>query len=276
MRSLAILAFIVPGVFAALREPFPFLLQRSPLSPVRQQPPPLDGKLLARNPSERRRLRVRPPQLLRGTAFALMERGKGGPGTMDESAGEPDEISRSEPQTKPQDGILSAGKATGPLEIVAHVARRTFTTLDRKPGVSPSQVTIWTVEYISSHFSEKIPLAALARGAQLSKYHFLRKFRQEAGMTPGAYLKRYRIVQAMDYLTGTRHTVKKIGRMVGYRDPTAFSRAFTQITGTQPYLYRVTRRLKVAEQPAPALLPRAGFTRQEPREAQQNQRSMGT
>jgi AraC-like DNA-binding protein len=195
---------------------------------------------------------------------------------MDESAGEPDKNSRSEPQTVPQDGIVSAGKSAGPLEIVAHVARRTFTTLDRKSAGAPSQVTLWTVEYISSHFAEKVSLAALARGAQLSKYHFLRKFHQEAGMTPGAYLKRYRIVQAMDYLTGTRHTVKKIGRMVGYRDPAAFSRAFTQVAGTQPYLYRVTRRAEAAQEQPPAGPPHTDFSRPEAPEAQQNQRSTGT
>jgi transcriptional regulator GlxA family with amidase domain len=194
---------------------------------------------------------------------------------MDESVGKPDKISRSEPRAEPHDGIATAAKATEPLEIVARVARRTFTTLDRKPAVSPSQVTTWTVAYISNHFAEKIPLATLAHGAQLSKYHFLRKFRQEAGMTPGAYLKRYRIVQAMDYLTGTRHTVKMIGRMVGYRDPTAFSRAFAQITGTQPYLYRFTRQSKAVEPQPPALLPGADFTPQEPLEAQQNQRGVG-
>ena len=53
---------------------------------------------------------------------------------MDESAGEPDKISRSEPHIEPQEGIASAAKPDEPLEIVAHVARRTFTTLDRKPG----------------------------------------------------------------------------------------------------------------------------------------------
>ena len=73
----------------------------------------------------------------------------------------------------------------------------------------------------------------------------------EAGITPGAYLKRYRIVQAMDHLIGSRRKIREIGQMVGYRDPAAFSRAFAQIAGTQPYLYRVTRRLKVAEEQTP-------------------------
>ena len=170
---------------------------------------------------------------------------------MEEFAKGPDETSRSDPQIEPEDGALSAGQPDEPFEIVAHVARRTFTTLDRKAGRPPSHVTAWTVKYISNHFAEAVTLDDLARCAQLSKYHFLRKFRMEAGITPGAYLKRYRIVQAMDHLIGSRRTIREIGQMVGYRDPAAFSRACTQIAGTQPYLYRVTRRLKVAEEQAP-------------------------
>ena len=195
---------------------------------------------------------------------------------MEDCAARPDETFRSEPRNEPEDAVASVVNPDEPLEIVAHVARRTFTTLVPKPGESPSRVAVRTVKYISNHFAEPVKLDDLARGAQLSKYHFLRKFHQEAGMTPGAYLKRYRIVQAMDYLTGTRHTVKKIGRMVGYRDPAAFSRAFTQVAGTQPYLYRVTRRAEAAQEQPPAGPPHTDFSRPEAPEAQQNQRSTGT
>jgi transcriptional regulator GlxA family with amidase domain len=169
---------------------------------------------------------------------------------MDDPAKGPARITHSGSRTDLEHELASAVNPDEPLEIVAHVARRTFTTLLPAPAGPPSHATVWTVKYIANHFAEDIRLDDLARGVQLSKYHFLRKFRQEAGLTPGAYLKRYRIVRAMDHLIGTRHTIKQIGQMVGYRDPAAFSRAFTQIAGTQPYLYRVTRRAKVAEEPA--------------------------
>jgi AraC-like DNA-binding protein len=170
---------------------------------------------------------------------------------MYETTGEPDETFRLEPPGAPEAGVPTGINSDEPLEVVAHVARRTFTTLIPKPGGAPSQATAWTVKYIANHFAEDIKLDDLARAAQLSKYHFLRKFRMEAGITPGAYLKRYRIVQAMEQLISSRRTIREIGQRVGYRDPTAFSRAFTQIAGTQPYLYRVTRRLKVAEEEEP-------------------------
>ena len=63
------------------------------LLPARQQPPPLDGRPVERNFCKGRRLRIRPPRLLPGTAFALVNRGQGGSRTMDESAGEPDKTS---------------------------------------------------------------------------------------------------------------------------------------------------------------------------------------
>ena len=170
---------------------------------------------------------------------------------MDESAGEPGKIFLLEPPSDSKEGVASGADLEDPLEVVAHVARRTFTALVPQPGGSPSHVAAWTVKYIANHFAEDIKLDDLARGAQLSKYHFLRKFRLEVGITPGAYLKRYRIVQAMDHLTGSRRTIREIGQMVGYRDPAAFSRAFAQIAGTQPYLYRVTRQSKVAEEQEP-------------------------
>jgi len=135
-------------------------------------------------------------------------------------------------------------------EVVARVARRTFTALDpAAKGRPPGGVADWTVKHITTHFAEEITLDDLARGVQLSKFHFLRKFRKEVGMTPGAFLKRYRIVQAMERLTTTRRPIREVAHMVGYKDATAFSRAFIHFTGMQPYLFRETRQTKVAEDP---------------------------
>jgi AraC-like DNA-binding protein len=138
----------------------------------------------------------------------------------------------------------------GAREIVARVASRTFTSLDpAAKGQPPGGVAAWTVKHISIHFAEEITLDDLARGVRLSKFHFLRKFHKEVGLTPGAFLKRYRIVQAMERLTATRRPIREVAQMVGYKDATAFSRAFMRVTGTQPYLFRETRRLRAPERP---------------------------
>jgi len=138
--------------------------------------------------------------------------------------------------------LAESSHQRGPLEIVAHVARRTFTRLGAPPAARPSPEVEGTVQFVLEHFRDDITLDDLARAAGLSKYHFIRKFRKEAGITPGAFLLRYRMVRAMELLTRTDAKIREVASAVGYRDPAAFSRAFLRTTGTKPYLYRQTRR----------------------------------
>jgi AraC-like DNA-binding protein len=171
--------------------------------------------------------------------------------TMNNPDSERGEAAASRPQSGTPDETAGAVEREGGKthEVIARVASRTFTTLDPAArGRSPGEVTAWTVKHITNHFAEEITLDDLARGVQLSKYHFLRKFRKEVGITPGAFLKRYRIVQAMEQLTTSRRPIREVAQLVGYKDPTAFSRAFIRVTGTQPYLFRETRRTKAAEE----------------------------
>ena len=147
----------------------------------------------------------------------------------------------------------TADGPAGPVELIARVARRTFTPLARDGAETPSRIIQWGVTYVSRHFGEDIKLDDVARAAGLSKFHFLRRFRKEAGMTPGAFLQRYRIMQAMERLVGSDCRITEIARAVGYASPASFSRAFLKITGTPPYLYRHTRirkRSVVSDQPS--------------------------
>jgi len=126
--------------------------------------------------------------------------------------------------------------------IVAHVARRTFTPLPASTAGALSEPVAWSVKHISQNYSQPIRLDEMARRVGLSKYHFLRKFQKELGMTPGAFLQRYRICRAMDRLLESDEAIQTIAREVGYQDAASFSRAFLRTVGTQPYLYRQTRR----------------------------------
>lgn len=135
-------------------------------------------------------------------------------------------------------------------EIVAHVARRTFTTLARDSDTPASEAVERSVEFVSGNFRDDIGIEDMAQVAHLSKFHFLRKFRREVGITPGAFLKRFRIVQAMEQLVESDLAICEIAREVGYRNAAAFSRAFLRTAGTQPCLFRQTRLRKPAGGPA--------------------------
>ena len=126
-------------------------------------------------------------------------------------------------------------------EILSRVARRTFTPLTPTAATPPSPGVAWSVRHIVRNYAKPVTLNDLAHGAGLSKFHFTRKFRNETGITPIAFLQRYRICRAMDQLVQSRRTVSAIAREVGYRDAAAFSRAFLKTVGAPPLLYRQTR-----------------------------------
>lgn len=141
--------------------------------------------------------------------------------------------------------MIGQEEAFGLKEVIGHVAGRTFTPSAATPPASV--IVALVVDYVRQHYAEPVSVDQLAEMIGVSKFHLIRKFRRETGMTPGAFLKRYRITRAMEGLVQTGAPVRAIGRQVGYRDAAAFSRAFRCVSGTQPNLYRQTRMSNLVE-----------------------------
>ncbi|HEV2146674.1 MAG TPA: AraC family transcriptional regulator [Longimicrobiaceae bacterium] len=60
------------------------------------------------------------------------------------------------------------------------------------------------VEYLEQRSAEKVALDDLARAARLSKYHLVRAFKREVGLTPHAYHIHLRVARAMRLLRDGR------------------------------------------------------------------------
>lgn len=83
-----------------------------------------------------------------------------------------------------------------------------------------------------------LSLAALARDAGMSRYHFLRQFRQAIGMTPHQYLLRIRMQQAGRRLLTSRDQVSMIAFEAGFGDLSTFNRQFRRAMGVSPGAFR--------------------------------------
>ena len=70
--------------------------------------------------------------------------------------------------------------------------------------------------YIHSNFDGEVNLDELAATACLSKFHFLRLFRQVMGMTPYAYVLDKRVRAAKKLMAGTGLTLEEISQQVGF------------------------------------------------------------
>jgi len=130
---------------------------------------------------------------------------------------------------------------TSPADVIRYIARHTAAPLKSVPPKPHSTPVRWCIRHIALNYSRRLSLDTMAQGAGLSKFHLLRKFKNEVGIPPGLFLKHFRICKAMERLARSNRAIQTIAREVGYHDPAAFSRAFRQTAGTQPCLYRRAR-----------------------------------
>jgi AraC family transcriptional regulator len=94
------------------------------------------------------------------------------------------------------------------------------------------------LEYMAAHAAEPIGLDELAAVAALSKFHFLRLFKEATGVTPHRYLTRLRLERAAQALRGTNDPVAAVALASGYASPGQFARAFRRQFGVAPSAFR--------------------------------------
>ncbi|MCC8167054.1 MAG: GNAT family N-acetyltransferase [Planctomycetes bacterium] len=94
------------------------------------------------------------------------------------------------------------------------------------------------VDYMENHLSEAPDIAAVARAAHCSKYHFHRIFSAAVGLTVHDYLVRRRLTEAARELTAGRRPILHIALAAGYGSQQAFTDAFTAMYKKPPNRFR--------------------------------------
>jgi len=94
-----------------------------------------------------------------------------------------------------------------------------------------------TMQYVEDHIHEKITLQDMADSVHLSVFYFVRKFREESGITPKQYIISRKIAHAGMLLEETDLKVREIADRIGYEAP-RFTTLFRTTTGYSPCDYR--------------------------------------
>ncbi|MBI5242403.1 MAG: helix-turn-helix transcriptional regulator [Elusimicrobia bacterium] len=118
-----------------------------------------------------------------------------------------------------------------------HSASAVLRTLGRRgyyPGLAARARAILRDEM----GSQDLDLQQIASRAGLSKFHFVRAFRDKTGITPIQYLNRLRIDVAKQKLQPGAQAVTEIAFDVGFADISAFNKAFQRHAGISPTQYR--------------------------------------
>ncbi|QXO16044.1 AraC family transcriptional regulator [Vibrio ostreae] len=92
-------------------------------------------------------------------------------------------------------------------------------------------------EYILCNLSQKMTVDEICQAANMSKYHFIREFNQQFGMTPHQYVLNCRINRAKQAL----HTGDKVSDVAvnfGFSDVSHLNRKFKKSFGITPHQYQ--------------------------------------
>ena len=92
-----------------------------------------------------------------------------------------------------------------------------------------------------SHLHEKLDLDTLAAAVNLSKFHFVKRYRELSGTTPINRFIQLKIERACHLLDTTDKEIKEVAYAVGYDDAYYFSRIFRKQLGISPSQYRASR-----------------------------------
>lgn len=98
------------------------------------------------------------------------------------------------------------------------------------------------VEKVITHMLDNIggslSLQQMSGFTNLSKYHFIRLFKEITGYTPVDYYIRLKIQKACELLEESNVTISSISTAMGFSSPYYFSLTFKRIVGKSPRYYR--------------------------------------
>lgn len=124
-----------------------------------------------------------------------------------------------------------------------HLIRQYATHLPKQrdflTGLPPRQLRI-VLEYIQAHLDENLSLESIAQVAGMSRYHFIRRFKQTMNESPYQYLIRQRIEQAKQLLKVSQLPISDIAVNCGFANQSHFTKHFKQRVGITPQLFRRT------------------------------------
>lgn len=92
-------------------------------------------------------------------------------------------------------------------------------------------------DYIERHIREGITVEELARQVHMSKYHFLRKFKEQTGVTVHHFVLNKRLIRAGEELQRGK-SLTEAWQNSGFTDYSSFLRNFKKAFGVSPGKYR--------------------------------------
>ncbi|MDN8616274.1 AraC family transcriptional regulator [Variovorax ginsengisoli] len=110
-----------------------------------------------------------------------------------------------------------------------------------RTGLSTNKLNA-VLDLIEARLGDDLGLPELAGLCEMSRFHFVRLFRQSTGYTPYHYLLLRRLEKARVLLISSTMPVAEVALEAGFGDAGHFSRTFARHMGTSPQRFRASVR----------------------------------
>lgn len=157
--------------------------------------------------------------------------------------------------------VVSAPEDFGAFEEVFNAATAQMvqegaeTGASRRTGTASHPGIRRAMERLTTDFREPTSLDDLAKEARLSKFHFVRCFRQATGLSPHRYRKLLRVLAARRLLEQGM-SVAEAASQASFADASHLSRTFREWLGVTPGLWaNAWRASEPSDQAAPRTIP---------------------
>jgi AraC family transcriptional regulator len=133
-------------------------------------------------------------------------------------------------------------------ELALGLAGKVLNMLDgspvstKAPAIRDERRIATAVQFIELNFRQPLSLEELSALVGISPYHFLRTFKQVAGLTPYQFILRRRLREAALRLRTTAEPVLDVALDAGFGDLSNFNHTFRTAFGTTPTTYRASNR----------------------------------
>jgi len=128
--------------------------------------------------------------------------------------------------------IVSTGML---LRLLVEIARSGFRKEVQKPApmLPKSKRMLDIIHYLDTHLTEELNIDTLAEEFYISRFHMMRRFREETGTTIHTYISDHRLMLARD-LIRQGEPATEVCFKCGFGSYSSFSRAYGKFFGTTP------------------------------------------
>ena len=135
-------------------------------------------------------------------------------------------------------GIANDLRRNGQLQLFLSIIAESVPIEKKSETDTADNYVRRAVEFIQGNYCNPIKVTDVADYVCINRSYLYTLFRTGVGMSPQQFLTTFRITKAAELLQLTEHPIESIALSCGYMDPLVFTKAFKQMKGVSPSVWR--------------------------------------